>query len=418
MPSDFVVLSDLCDSVGVQVDPQDHSNAMYVGLEHVSSGRLVRTGAGVADDVQSAKFVFEPGDVLYGKLRPYLDKAVVADLHGICTTELLVLRPKKNVDAKFLVAVLHSARFIEHAVAGTTGVQHPRTSWQHIAKFPVPRYDLADQIRIATALWRIHDAIEANGAAVQCGQDLKQVAMQSLFTRGLQADAQKETEIGLIPETWEICECEDLAEEITVGVVVKPASYYVPNGVPAFRSLNVKNDRIDARSLVFFSSEDNDTLLAKSKLRSGDVLVVRTGYPGTSCVVPREFDGANCIDLVIVRPKVGKVIGSFLSRFLNSDGGRAQAFANSYGLAQKHLNVGAVRRLKVPVPPSLEEQAEIVEVLGALDQKIDLHERKQAVLKELFRSLLHCLLNGEIRVEDLDISGLSVDFPEPDEAVA
>jgi type I restriction enzyme S subunit len=232
-----------------------------------------------------------------------------------------------------------------------------------------------------------------------------------LFTRGIHREGQKETEVGRIPESWNVVDCEDLTHDITVGVVVKPASYYVNSGIPAFRSLNVREDFLDPRNLVYFSGRDNDTVLAKSKLKAGDVLVVRTGYPGTSCVVPSEFDGANCIDLVIVRPDENRLSGKYLSRFLNSDWGKSQALSNSHGLAQKHLNVGAVRRVKIPVPPTLHEQTEIVTILEAIDAKIDLQQRKQMLLEELFLALLHKLMSGEVPVTDLDLSALQTEVP-------
>jgi type I restriction enzyme S subunit len=68
---------------------------------------------------------------------------------------------------------------------------------------------------------------------------------------------------------------------------------------------------LDTTDIVYFSQKASDTILAKSRLRAGDVLVIRTGYPGTSCVVPPEYNGANCIDLVIVRPKAEKVDSGF-----------------------------------------------------------------------------------------------------------
>lgn len=402
-----IQLVDLCDLIAVQVDPKSRPGAIYVGLEHVASGRFERVGEGEAGDVQSAKYAFQPGDVLYGKLRPYLDKAVLATDTGICTTELLVLRPKTGVDPRFLTSVVHAPTFVEHAVSGTTGVQHPRTSWSHIAKFELPNLSADEQRNIAILLWDIHSAITANEDAIEAGADLKRVAMRELFTRGLRGETQKQTEIGPVPESWDVLECEKFTEEITVGVVVRPASYYVTNGVPAFRSLNIKEDRIDTSSLVYFSAQDNDVTLSKSKLKTGDVLIVRTGYPGTSCVVPEEFDGANCIDLVIAKPKRDLVGGNFLSRFLNSEAGKNQVLSNSHGLAQQHLNVGAVRRLKLPVPPTLEEQAEIVSILDAIDRKIDLHREKREVLDQLFKALMHKLMTGEIRIGDLDLSAIA-----------
>ena len=239
--------------------------------------------------MRSNTSAFQPGDVLYGKLRPYLDKAVLADNEGVCTTELLVLRAKANVDPRFLAAAVHSPGFLEYAIARTTGVQHPRTSWAHTRDFQMPAFTFCEQQGIADLVWLVQEAISQSEALVEEAQALKRAAMEAAFTRGLRGEAQKETEIGPLPESWKTWECNDVAQRITVGVVVKPASHYVEQGVPAFRSLNVREDHLDTTDLVYFSNEENDGALSKSKLASGDVLVVRTGYPGTSCVVSEEF---------------------------------------------------------------------------------------------------------------------------------
>ena len=70
------------------------------------------------------------------------------------------------------------------------------------------------------------------------------------------------------------------------------------------------------------------------------------------------------------------------------------------------LNLDDIETFKIPCPPDTSEADEIVEILHAIDQKIDLHKRKRAVLDELFKSLLHKLMTGEIRVADLDLSAL------------
>lgn len=155
-------LADLCDLVAAHVNPVDRPDDLYVGLEHIASGRFVRQGEGRAADVHSAKHAFQPGDILYGKLRPYLDKAVLASDAGICTTELLVLRPKKGVDPRFVVGVVHTPSFVQHAVAGTTGAQHPRTSWRHINSFELPDFSSEEQAKIANLLWKVHDATTVN----------------------------------------------------------------------------------------------------------------------------------------------------------------------------------------------------------------------------------------------------------------
>jgi type I restriction enzyme S subunit len=308
-----------------------------------------------------------------------------------------ILKPKAGIEPLYFY---YACRAIDLPSRGYN--RHFKELKQKEIQIP----SVEQQRDIAMALKLVDDARSFQDEQLIATETAKRAATQALFTRGLRNEAEKDTEIGPLPQTWGVSECEEVAHTITVGVVVKPASHYVEKGVPAFRSLNVKEDRIDASSLVYFSTSDNDEVLSKSKLKAGDVLVVRTGYPGTSCVVPEQFDGANCIDLVIVKPRQDVMTSDFLSRFLNSESGKRQALSNSHGLAQQHLNVGAVRRLKLPVPPTLEEQRSIVAILATIDRKIDLHRQKRAVLDELFNGLLHNLMTGEIRVGDLDLSAL------------
>src|SRR5207245_2950120 len=109
--------------------------------------------------------------------------------------------------------------------------------------------------------------------------------------------------------------------------------------------------------------------------------------------------------LVIVRPKAGVMSSGFLSRFFNAPAGKRQAVAAKHGLAQQHLNVGAVKRTLVPVP-SLDEQDEIDSALAAIQRKIFLITGRKEALTALFRSLLQQLMTAQIRVHDIDLSGL------------
>jgi len=239
------------------------------------------------------------------------------------------------------------------------------------------------------------------------GKKLKKALMHKLFTEGTRGEPQKETEFGLLPANWEVASCDAICESITVGVVVRPKSYYVPKGIPAFRSFNVREDRLNVSDLVFFTSEDNDNKLSKSKLHAGDVLIVRTGYPGTSCIVPKEYEGSNCIDLVVARPKE-HILSDYLSRFFNSSEGKKQSSYAKHGLAQQHLNVGAVKKVRVPVPPK-DKQADIVTVLEMIDLKIARHQSRKEIYTYLFRTLLDQLMTAQIRVNDIDLSELGID---------
>jgi type I restriction enzyme S subunit len=303
-----------------------------------------------------------------------------------------------KLDLEFLFYLLLHADL--KRILGDVGVPglNREVAYKEKVRFPSKK---EEQRKIAGVLGVVQRAMEQQERLLALTAELKKALLHKLFAEGLRGEPQKQTEIGPVPESWDLVPCQDLCEMITVGVVVKPASHYVQKGVPAFRSFNVQEDRLATNDLVYFSETANDTTLAKSRLRAGDVLVVRTGYPGTSCVVPKEFDGANCIDLVIVRPKAGVIRSGFLSRYFNAPAGKSQAVAAKHGLAQQHLNVSAVKRTLVPVP-SLEEQDEIDSALATVQRKIALITAKKEILTALFRTLLHQLMTAQIRVPDLD----------------
>ena len=404
-------LADLCDLVADPVRPGARPDALYLGLEHLASGRLVRIGGGQAADMRSNTSAFQPGDVLYGKLRPYLDKAVLADDAGVCTTELLVLRAKTGVDARFLAAVVHSPSFLEYAVAGTTGVQHPRTSWAHIREFEGPAFELEEQQRLADMLWLVHEAIKRSEALVEEGQALKRAAMQTLFTRGLHGDAQKETEIGPVPESWERTALGDLCKGPGGAIQTGPFGSqlhkddYQETGVPVVNPTHLNAGRINHENVPRVSDE-NASRLERHRLCVGDIVFARRGQIGRMALVTEFEEGWLCgTGSFLVRARRPIVDNRFLHYQLSTEPLTKWLVAHAAGAIMPNLNNVVLRQIPVFLP-SVDEQREIVAVLDAIDRKIDLHRRKRAVLEELFKALLHKLMTREVRVGELELTGV------------
>jgi len=155
-----VSLGDICEQKSEIVQPPADNKEPFVGLEHIASGETRLRNLAQSTDVKSSKFRFYTGDILYGKLRPYLDKAVLADFNGICSTDLLVRKPNENVLKEFLIYILHSNDFIKHAIATTTGTNHPRTSWSAISKFKFGLPERSEQQNIADILSAIDMKLE------------------------------------------------------------------------------------------------------------------------------------------------------------------------------------------------------------------------------------------------------------------
>jgi type I restriction enzyme S subunit len=205
----------------------------------------------------------------------------------------------------------------------------------------------------------------------------------------------KQTDFGLIPKDWDLRRCIDLSEKIMVGVVIRPRQYYVETGIPAFRSANIRENKLTKTDLVFFSRRANE-LMAKSKVKLNDILTVRTGYPGTSAVATEEDAGCNCIDVLITRP-LKNVSSRFLSYWINSPFGKEQVLRNQGGLAQQHFNVGDMRELLVALPPLPEQQA-IANALSDADALIESLEQLIKKKRQIKQGVMQELLTGKRRL--------------------
>ena len=156
--------------------------------------------------------------------------------------------------------------------------------------------------------------------------------------------------------------------DVQVGLVIKPTRFYSADGTgtPAFRSLNIGEMYIRDSEWVYFTDKgmvENQRTIA----HTGDVLVVRSGYPGTSCVVTPEYDGRNVVDLIIAHPNVSKILPEFLCAFTNYPHGKIQIENSQRGVAQKHFNVSLYNKMKIVVPP-MELQKQFVQLLHQSDK--------------------------------------------------
>ena len=395
-------LWDLCDLIAEPVKPDERPDARYLGLEHLASGRLCPIGGGQASEMRSTMSAFKPGDVLYGKLRPYLDKAVLTDGAGVCTTELLVLRAKVDVEPRFLATAVHCPDFLEYAVAGTTGVQHPRTSWAHIREFEVPAFTFDEQRRIADLLWLVHEAITLSGSLVSEGQALKRAAMQTLFTRGLRGEAQKETEIGPMPESWQRLPISAFGQVVTGNTPpTKDSANYAEGEVPFIAPGDIEHGFRIEKTDKFITDQG---LKYSRPITKGTICFVcigstigKVGYTmSPTCATNQQINS--------VLPK-GEFDPLFIFYLLTFWANHVRKHASRSPVPI--LSKGAFEQIEIIATTNIDEQCEIAAILASIDCKIALHRRKRAVFDDLFKALLHKLMTGEIRITDFDLSALS-----------
>ena len=163
--------------------PEDVPDIRYVGLEHMDSGEVNLHRWGRTAQVRSAKSRFYPKDILYGKLRPYLDKAALAKWEGVCSTDILVFTAYNDTAfPEYLAGLLHTRACIEHAISTTSGVNHPRTSWSSIKSFAAPCPPINEQQEIAHMLSSMDNKIEVEEKRKASLQTLLKTMLHQLMT--------------------------------------------------------------------------------------------------------------------------------------------------------------------------------------------------------------------------------------------
>lgn len=233
---------------------------------------------------------------------------------------------------------------------------------------------------------------------------LKQTVITQAVTKGVRGEREMKDSgvkwIGEIPKEWVIQKIKSISSRINVGVVIRPSEYFDENGtVPFLRGINVKEYLISSDNMVYINESSNH-ILSKSQVHTDDILIVRDGSIGTSCVVPAEFDGANVVSMVIATPSIS-CDSRFICYSLNSDVGKTQFTLTKIGSALTHTSVSAVSDIIVAVP-SCAEQKEIADYLDAKCAEIDgLIAKKEQLVKELEsykKSLIYEVVTGKREV--------------------
>lgn len=295
-------------------------------------------------------------------------------------TYVIEVVDKKKTDTQFLYFLLNKK--LEHLRHLSIGGVIKYIKLNNLTDIEVPDIGIDQQREIAVRFQKAESAVEKRKQADKLTDEF----LKSVFIKMFGDPVRNE-------KGWSVYNGGVYSELITVGVVVKPASYYTDKGVIALRSLNIKPNRIDLENVVYFSKESSNGILSKSILKQGDVVIVRTGLTGTAAVIPPELDGANCIDLIIVRPKASMLNPFYLTFLLNSDIGKRLVSSKEVGGIQKHFNVGAIKNIKFPIPPlDLQQKfANIVQKAENLKQK----QRQSAQeLDNLFNSLMQRVFNN------------------------
>ena len=363
--------------------------------ETITSGLAFMEATANARD--RAVFGLQGGDVLITKdsetAEDIAQAAYVPEtLHDVvCGYHLAILRPRhtSSVCGRYLFWAIKSAEVRGYLASAASGVTRFGLRQAALASVSIPVPSLPEQRGIADYLDRETARIDALLMATRQMADLLEERWQGVL----------ETSIRTLVDCHDQIPLKYACREIVVGIVVTPSAWYAEVGVPALRGVNVRPGHIILDDLVYLTKE-GDALHAKSRLNTGDVIIVRTGQAGTAAVVPADLDGANCIDLVIIRPGPD-LDPHFLEFVLNSDWLQKHIDEHSVGSIQSHFNVGAAKSVPIPRVP-LDEQARVVQELRAerdhAQAVIDRLQHRMRILGERRQSLIAAAIAGQVDV--------------------
>jgi type I restriction enzyme, S subunit len=394
-------LGDLCSLRKDFADPATLVGDKYVALEHVDSGSSVLSRWGGSVDLRSTKSRFLPGNVLYGKLRPYLDKAVLAPWAGVCSTELLVLEPdEKEADPRFLAFLLHSSPFVEHAVATTTGVNHPRTSWFAISAFETQIPPRSEQTRIARVLALVEKAIGIEERLAEVLRRLKAVAMAKLFRDGLRRERLRDSEIGPIPESWDVVRIGQVCKIKSGGTPSRSVAEYWNGDIPWVKTTEVNYSMIT-------TTEEHITKkgLDESSARlfpAGTLLMAMYGQGVTRGRVALLGIPATTNQACAAFFPDETVSAQFLYAYFTHSYENLRALG--HGANQQNLSLDLLEQVWIPRPTDREEQEQIFSIVNDLQRGIEIATRKATALQHLLSSTLDVLMTGAVRLKDLGIA--------------
>ncbi len=300
---------------------------------------------------------------------------------GVGADGVKVLKPKADVLPKYLY---YGTQYLVLQLQDRGYARH----YQHIEKMNLPIFSIPEQEKIVAKIEELFSQIDEGIETLTKTKEQLKKYRQAVLKNAFDNIEGEEYTIG------EAC------EDVKVGIVIKPSQYYTSekDGTKAFRSANVREFHIDDFDWVYLSQEGQEKN-KRTIVHTGDVLVVRSGYPGTACVVTEKFDGCNAIDVLIAVPNQKLVLPEYLCAYTNSPLGKMFVAEKKRGVGQKHFNVGGYTKMKIIIPDFIEQQRIVLEIDNKLsvcnmiektvDESLQQAEAfKYSILKKAFEGRL------------------------------
>ena len=377
----------------------------YVGLENIESktGRLLLDA--LVEIVDSTVVTFRRGDVLFGKLRPYLAKVARPNFDGVGTTELLVLRPLNGLDAQFLTYRLLAPDSIELINSFTYGVKMPRASGEQVGNLAIAWPTLAEQQSIANFLDRetgkIDSLVKKKDRLIELLQEKRTALVNHAVTKGLNPNAPMKDSgvewLGHIPKHWAVSALKRNWEVVDCKHRTVP---FVLEGVPLASIGEVQSVNLDLSNANRTTHDEYSALIEGGRCpKRGDVIYSRNATVGAAAYVNTDAEFCMGQDVCLIRSPANDQ--RFLVYQLRSPVVMQQLDSLALGVTFKRINVEQIKDLTLCCPPAY-EQKEISAYLDRETAKLDalMAKVRTAIerLEEYRTALISAAVTGQIDV--------------------
>ncbi|WP_220126445.1 restriction endonuclease subunit S [Xanthomonas oryzae] len=392
------------DNTTVQPDAMQE-DAWLLELEDIErdSSRILAYETVGKRKPQSAKNSFHAGDVLYGKLRPYLNKVVRADRNGYSSSEIMAIKPNQ-LDGGYLFHYLKSPRFRDYVQAVTHGVRMPRLGTEQAKAAPFLLPPLAEQKRIAQKLDALLAQVDTLKARIDAIPALLKRFRKSVISHGVSGSLAVDQHASFDTTTWRHMRAEDVCTKVQSGGT--PKEGFTTEGIPFLKVYNIVDGLIDFEYRPQYIAADiHQGSCRKSITSPGDVLMNIVGPPlGKIAVVPQGVDEWN-INQAITLFRPSESISSAWIHLVLLEGTNIRRISQETkgSAGQVNISLSQCRDFVFPVPPT-QIQDEIVHRVEQLFAFADQLEAKVAVAQQridaLTQSLLAKAFRGELVPQD------------------
>jgi type I restriction enzyme S subunit len=364
-----------------------YQNLPYVGLENIESNTARFIGSLDAQQVKSSTFKFSDQHILYGRLRPYLNKVLAPDFDGHCSTEIFPIKLRKNAIRDFLLYWFLSDETVNRINGTCTGSRMPRADMKEVLGFEIPLPPLSEQRRIVAILDEAFAGIVA--AKENAEQNLKnakevfEAHLQGIFVASKQG--------------WSNVMLGDICK-ITDGTHFSPKNS--PSGDYMYvTAKNIKPYYVDLSNITYICKDDHQEIYKRCPVKKGDVLYIKDGATaGIASVNPFEHEFSLLSSVALI--KCGeKINNKFLVHYMNSSIGKENFLGYLDGAAITRLTLTKIKNVYLSMP-DYKKQCKISEQLDSLSAETSrlesLYQQKLSNLEELKKSLLQQAFIGAL----------------------